>query len=358
MPVQGALQRARWHSAAGGHWHTVGVLESGELFAWGYGGEGQLGHGGRGEAHAPHLLPRAVFGGSLIVQAACGNTHTAAITEEGSLWTWGDGGYGKLGHGDEGDCLEPTLLLSQNLGSERVVSVACGSWHTACITEGGKLWTWGFGAFGKLGHGDESNRSAPALVQQEQFLDGGRVMMVSCGGAHTAAVVDSGAGGGLWSWGSSDHGQLGHGDTEKKLVPTLVSVQNVAVVSCGQAHTACVADGGSLYTWGWGEQGQLGHNDKLDRNSPGLIAPQKLGGQRMLMVDCGYAHTAAVSTNGDLWTWGINDDAQLGQDDTHSRMVPTPIQAQFGGGRVIDASCGDFHTVAIVEGGGLWTWGR
>ena len=141
-------------------------------------------------------------------------------------------------------------------------------------------------------------------------------------------------------------------------MPTLVSVQNVAVVSCGQAHTACVADGGSLYTWGWGEQGQLGHNDKRDRNSPGLIAPQKLGGQRMLMVDCGYAHTAAVSTNGDLWTWGINDDAQLGQDDTHSRMVPTPIQAQFGGGRVIDASCGDFHTVAIVEGGGLWTWGR
>lgn len=83
------------------------------------------------------------------------------------------------------------------------------------------------------------------------------------------------------------------------------------MVSAGHAHTACVTEGGAVYTWGCGEHGQLGHGNSKDRHSPGLISAHSVGGQRLVMVDCGYFHTAAASTNGDVWTWGKNDDAQV-----------------------------------------------
>ena len=104
--------------AACGAFHVAAVTEDGELFTWGRGMDAQLATGGL----ANELLPRRIglLGGFRVVAAAAGHSHTAAVTEDGALWTWGDGGAGMLGHGDEENRLVPTLVSKAGLGGGRI----------------------------------------------------------------------------------------------------------------------------------------------------------------------------------------------------------------------------------------------
>ena len=73
-------------------------------------------------------------------QIVCGWCHTAAVSSNGDLFTWGNGDSGRLGHGDENDIHSPKKVKIP--GGEAVVKVACGEWHTAAVTASGKLLTW------------------------------------------------------------------------------------------------------------------------------------------------------------------------------------------------------------------------
>ena len=105
--------------------------------------------------------------GAKVVQVATGSRHTACVTEDGALYTWGKGASGRLGLGNSSDTDMPTLVQGELVGN-RVVEVTSGDAHTACVTEDGALYTWGAGDNGKLGHGPwghDSNATVPTLVQ-------------------------------------------------------------------------------------------------------------------------------------------------------------------------------------------------
>jgi len=218
-PVQSLRSASRWRGngddgdgdADGGG----GVISSGtrgpvDVLAFGAGGFGQLGCGRETELPTPHVLAGL---GSLRVQAtACGEYHSALLTAQGEVYTFGLGQYGVLGHGTADKCATPRRV--ERLIGEHVVTVACGWRHTAALTMQGALYSWGHGGFGQLGHGGTIDFYLPLRVKGGELWQ-----QVACGWRHTGALARGGV---AHTWGDGDQLQLGHGDAKMRVSPTAV----------------------------------------------------------------------------------------------------------------------------------------
>ena len=162
----------------------------------------------------------------------------------------------------------PTRLPS-TLG-ERAVSVAAGGGHSLALTAGGAVWSWGEGNFGCLGHGDEQDQPLPKKI--EAFA-GQRVVAVSAGEYHSLAITADGA---VFTWGKGEDASLGHGeDLSNQLLPKKVEAladQRVVAVSAGDAHSLAITADGAVFTWGKGEDGCLGHGEDLSNQ----LQPKKI----------------------------------------------------------------------------------
>lgn len=123
--------------------------------------------------------------------------YTAAIKEDGSLWTWGDNRCGQLGDGTIENKYTPIKIM------DNVVAASAGCDHTAVIKEDGSLWIWGWNEDGQLGDGTTENKTTPVKIMDN-------VAAVSMGFSHTAAIKEDGS---LWTWGENIFGQLGDGTT-------------------------------------------------------------------------------------------------------------------------------------------------
>jgi RCC1 and BTB domain-containing protein len=258
-----------------------------EIINRGCGHNGQLGHNSEYDAE---LTPKKVeaLADEVIVQVACGGCQTCAVTSTGSIFTWG---YGiATGHGDGTiDVYLPRLL--QDLSSKGVVSVSV-YFHTACVTKAGEVFTWGYGDYGELGHGDTSGQLTPKRVEA---LVGVKAIQVSCGYRHTAVCTEDGR---MYTFGQGLHGQLGHGDKENKTSPVVVHQalegKHITQVQCGEDHTMALTSSGYVFTWGYAENGQLGHGkSKLECCS----VPYLLEGLRehnVVQITSGDDHSAVL----------------------------------------------------------------
>ncbi|KAL4387895.1 hypothetical protein GQ457_09G025770 [Hibiscus cannabinus] len=293
--------------ACGGQ-HAALVTKQGEVFSWGVETGGRLGHGVDSNVSHPKLIDS--LKNINVELVACGEYYSCAVTLSGELYTWGgsSGNFGLLGHGSETSQWVPKKLNGP-LEGIHVSSVSCGPWHTAVVTSAGQLFTFGDGTFGVLGHGDRKSISVPREVES---LKGLRTVRAACGVWHTAAVVEVMVGsprtsncssGKLFTWGDGDKGRLGHGDKEARLVPTCV-----AALPCLWAIGNPQADGklpirvegkltksfveeiacGAYH----GANGRLGHGDTDDRSSPFLV--EALKDKQVKSVVCGTSFTAAI----------------------------------------------------------------
>jgi len=302
-----------------GRWHTACILEDGTLWTFGDGEYGELGHGNNTKNQ---LVPKKVESISLrVLQVSCGTFHTACILEDGSIWTFGDGEYGELGHGNNTENqFVPKKVESISL---RVLQVSCGASHTACILEDGSIWTFGDGGYGRLGHG---NNTEIQLVPKKVESISLRVLQVSCGTSHTACILEDGT---LWTFGYGRYGQLGHGNnTENQLVPKKVESISLRVlqISCGASHTVCILEDGTLWTFGYGRLGQLGHGNNDDIQ----FVPKKVESisLRVLQVSCGDSHTACILEDETPWTFGYGRYGQLGHgNNTETQFVPKKVES-------------------------------
>ncbi|XP_019085589.1 PREDICTED: ultraviolet-B receptor UVR8-like [Camelina sativa] len=199
-------------SVATGGRHTLALSDIGQIWGWGYGGEGQLGLGSRIKmVSSPHLVPCFESPGSgkersftlhqgitttstqvsrepgrQIKAISCGGRHSAAITDTGGLITFGWGLYGQCGHGNTNDQLRPMAVSS--VQSVRMESVAAGLWHTICISSDGKVYAFGGNQFGQLGTGTDHAEMIPRLLDG-QNLEGKHAKAISCGARHSAVLA-------------------------------------------------------------------------------------------------------------------------------------------------------------------------
>jgi RCC1 and BTB domain-containing protein len=253
---------------------------------WGGGMYGKLGHGNESGHSTPRRVETLV--GLVVVDIACGSRHTAVITNKGCLYTWGDKENGVAGHGDtEGHQYTPKLL--ERLSGKKVVQLSACGFHTGCLTDMGEVYTWGEGKFGRLGHGAERNCHSPRLVET---LLGKRPIQIACGGFHSAVVTQDGK---MYTFGGGEHGQLGHGDKVNRVKPTLVQALDgifLKQITCGWSHSVALTSEGEVYTWGNGDHGKLGHGNGKKVSTPQLLG--KLVGQNVVRVASYNEHTACL----------------------------------------------------------------
>ena len=287
--------------------HTAYVDEHGTLWTWGSNQEGQLGAETQETGVDREGNQVAVSGTSLAVledvrSVAAGGDFTVALKTDGTLWAWGGNDYGQLGNGTVVSAAQPVQVLDQ------VTAVSAGDYHVAAIRADGTLWTWGDNLYGQLGDGTLNSASAP-----QQVLD--NVTAVSAGANATAAVRSDGT---LWTWGDNLYGQLGDGTRDSVSAPHQV-LADVRFAVMGDYHAAAISTDGTLYTWGSNLDGQLGTGGLGDTTDEGTGATLQLMPAAVSLpaavsnVTVGAGHTAAILSDGTLWTWGRNDAMQLGR---------------------------------------------
>ena len=176
----------------------------------------------------------------------------------------------------------------------------------------------GTGKDGRLGLGSEEDMYTPEMVQSFDR----RIVQIVCGGHHTAALdVD----GNVWTFGFDDDGRLGHGVVGHQFLPLVIESlvrENIIQIACGCWHSAALSADGSIYTWGSCKSGQLGLGDKTSAHLPRLCL-QGLGDRKIREIACGTTHTVAVDHEGTVWAWGKNEDGRLGLGDVDGD-VTTP----------------------------------
>nr|XP_015219953.1 PREDICTED: X-linked retinitis pigmentosa GTPase regulator [Lepisosteus oculatus] len=320
--------------------HTALITENGKLYMFGSNNWGQLGLGTKSTVNKPTCVK--ALKSEKVKLAACGRNHTIVYTAQGKLYSTGGNNEGQLGLGDFEE--RTTFHQLDFFNTEtRVKMLAAGSNMSAALTEEGKLFMWGDNSEGQIGLANKNG----ACVPQEVSV-GKPVVWVSCGYYHSALVTADGQ---LFTFGESDHGKLGlppqHLNNTR--VPQLVQgiPGRVTQVACGGGHTVILTDG-DLYTFGLGQFGQLGHGTfTFETSVPRAV--EYFRERKVRLVVCGENHTAVITGNGLLYTFGDGRHGKLGlgEENFTNQFKPT-LCTRFLKYLVQSVSCGGCHMLVLA----------
>nr|QGH83528.2 retinitis pigmentosa GTPase regulator transcript variant 6 [Canis lupus familiaris]QGH83529.2 retinitis pigmentosa GTPase regulator transcript variant 7 [Canis lupus familiaris]QGH83530.2 retinitis pigmentosa GTPase regulator transcript variant 8 [Canis lupus familiaris]WBW89592.1 X-linked retinitis pigmentosa GTPase regulator splice variant 4 [Canis lupus familiaris]WBW89593.1 X-linked retinitis pigmentosa GTPase regulator splice variant 5 [Canis lupus familiaris] len=284
-----ALKPEKVKFAACGRNHTLVSTEGGKVYAAGGNNEGQLGLGDTEERSTFHLI--SFFTSQRkIKQLSAGSNTSAALTEDGELFMWGDNSEGQIG-------LEnvTNVCVPQQVTVGKPISwISCGYYHSAFVTTEGQLYTFGEPECGKLGLPNQLlvNHRMPQPVPGIP----GKVVQVACGGGHTVVLTEKA----VYTFGLGQFGQLGLGtflfETSVPKAIEHIKDQKISFIACGENHTALITDMGLMYTFGDGRHGKLGLG--LENSTNQFIPTLCSNFLRFIvqLVSCGGCHTLVFAT--------------------------------------------------------------
>ncbi|KAG2874661.1 hypothetical protein PC118_g22517 [Phytophthora cactorum] len=309
-----------------------------------------------------------------VVQIACGYRHTALITDDRHLYTFGHGECGRLGHGTEEDCTDPipvgyftSLIAAEGGEFGGVVDVSCGREHTMVVTSNGDLYGFGWGEAGRLGTGETGSSLYPCRVELKN------IAAVACGREHTLALTRKGR---VFAFGAGFGGRLGNGSETDEELPFLVEgleEYRIAAIDAGECHSCALSREGEVFTWGFGSSGALGHGTRDNCLIPKLVEGPwtnpnvELDGETLtndmsvvISVACGGYHTLAATSDGVLYGWGDAAAGQLGVENLSAQDVvvssPKKIRVPTSSG-LRGIACGTFTSAVCTTQGHLFMWG-
>ncbi len=282
------------------------------LYSWGHNQQGELGQGNRNVHYSsPTQLPG---NWSRLGEGGGNATNQGAIKPDGTLWLTGTNGGGQLGQNTQGSSMSSPVQVGSDTTWARFASL---SNVTAAVKTDGTLWSWGSGSYGTLGHNSTTQYSSPVQIPgttwstAEYALGGGE--------SDGSALKTDGT---LWVWGRNFMGELGQNNrtpysSPKQIPGSWASAQSEVGYSAFRVNTD-----GELYAMGSNSNGQLGDNSTTHRSSPVQI-PGTTWAATNPKVN-GYS-TWVIKTDGTLFAWGDNGYGQLGQNNLTKYSSPVQI---------------------------------
>ena len=181
--------------------------------------------------------------------------------------------------------------------------------------------------------------------------------MISCGEEHAAMIANAGY---VYTMGSNQHGRLGIGNRTipysiKPYIVEALTFHRTKFISAGFAHSAAVTDAGELFTWGLGEFGALGVNSRDNLWSPMRVAFPDVPNAHVYRASCGMKHTAMIDDKGRLYTAGSNENGQLGTGHKRGELMPALITTIND--RMVQISAGIAHTLVLTKTGRVFAMG-
>jgi len=235
------------------------------------------------ERKIPNRKARKIANLSGIQQVACSAEHTVALNSAGLVYSWGN----KKRIGRTGTEYEPHLVPIED-----IVKVACGADFTLALDKSGRIYSWGSNKFGQLGIPSVKSINSPTKIED---LAGEDIIDISCGDNFAGAITRSGK---VYTWGFGNEGQLGHGDKTDQIIPRAMTFESIPkLISCGGAHTAILTQTNEVYVFGRGREGQIGHEQKDESSTASRLRPRLVETLRGLIVRrvvCGGNHTMAL----------------------------------------------------------------
>jgi len=324
---------------------------SGKAFAWGDNYDGQLGNGQSGDG-TDATIPIAVSNLSGVKSVKAGCSHGLALKTDGTVRTWGSGGYGVLGNGTNNPSSVPVKAKIENV---KAISAGCN--HNLALKENGTVWAWGNNEVGELGNGTSGPGAYSSVpVKVANISTGAR--SIAAGSDFSLALMQDGT---VKSWGSNSDGQLGNGVDAGMIrskpgpVSNLSNVKAIATDSTAR-HALALKTDGTVRSWGDNVTGQLGDGASL----PGTYEAKPVRVANLTGVQAiatGGYHSLALMGSGRVKSWGSNSDGQLGNDASGpgtDRSTPGNV---IGLDNVRSISGGQSHSLAVLESGPSRSWG-
>ncbi|GMF18203.1 unnamed protein product [Phytophthora lilii] len=327
-----------------------------ELFSCGQNNYGELCLGHCNSTSKLEHVP--LFSAKAIRDIAGGNEVLAVVMKDGAVFTCGLNKSGQCGNGTfEERVIIATPVRALSGIPINMVAAANGCEHMLAVACDGAVYSWGYNDRGQLGLGSTISKShTPRMI--DSLREKYHITTAAVSYHHSAVVSSNGE---LLMFGMNDCGQLGLDHTQHQHTPQLVdalSSQVVTKVACGLYHTIAITTGGEVYSFGKNDYGQLGLGHARNMKVP-TLAKTSLGetDEKIVSVSCGYYHTVTISEKGKLITWGRNDYGQLGigsKDHKNSaQYVPLPLSS-----KIKNASCGCYHTLILMSNGRVMVFGR
>jgi len=347
--------------------------------------------------HLTHLIDEPVR------DIATGKYHSAALTSEGKVFTWGIGRGGRLGHGDEASQPHPELVNSFPEGV-KITAIAAGENHMLAVDSRGNLFSWGSNRFGQLGRPTKSSSSGWCPQRVDKFRRHS-VCGIAAGENHSVCFTSAGV---IYTWGCNKHGQLGvrltgtesgcgapgssspvrvalrqanvgtssrsgwdDGESEEEQVVLQVCASRCSTLVLARLryNTSTRGKVNDVFQWGHGSYNPT--RVQFLKPTPDISTHIGVGCKwsgasdhraNVTRVSAGYHHFVAMDgSSGCVFTWGLGA-VQLGHGRKEQSHLSSPqllrsLLPENGGGKVVDVSAAGDRTCVVTSSGDVYTWG-
>jgi len=330
--------------------HTLALKEDGTVWEWGHIMFTQTSLG-------DVLNPVQKAGLAGVVEVADGTDFSLALKSDGTVWAWGSGtSAGQLGNGGTSASFTPVRVGSLT----GIVDISAGNKFGLALRLDGTVWAWGNNGWGQLGNGaiSTTNTSPVQVCAAGQtapctaFLN--NVVAVSAGKQTSLALKSDGT---VWIWGQD-------GGSSLKIPVQVATLSNIVDIASGGGHNLALRNDGTVWAWGTGSSGQLGNGVNTAVATPvqvcaaGQTAPCSAFLSNVVAIAAGDNYSLALLSDGTVMVWGGNTNGKLGDGTINTRDIPVPVTGLTG---VTDiaatASIVSGHTVALLVDGTVKTWG-
>lgn len=333
-------------------------------YSWGSNLYGELGNNTTTQSATPvPVVMSGALAGKTLKGYAMGTRHNLVLDSNGAVYAWGQPGFGQLGFDNNygANVLTPTAVTTGAIAGKTIKAVAAGELFSAALGMDGAIYTWGYNEFGQLGNGNSNTNGTPASINGAPY--GLAFSAISCGRSHMLALAADGT---VYSWGNNTRGQLGIDSSQtKNAYPYLVSLpKTIIAISAGADHSLALAADGTVYAWGINNFNQLGDGTTTDRRGPVAVnvtaGVSAMAGKTIIAISAGTYHSMALASDGTVYTWGAN--YYLGNNLTYGGEYPVAVNVTNGtsalAGKTVTAiSASSEASAALASDGSVYTWG-